>query len=59
MRAPTQGQVGTGNPRKLGQAGWRPAREHSCPAKWLLIAVPGQFRLEAGNVEFCMKSLGF
>lgn len=57
MGVPTQGQVGKGNPRELGQVGWRPAKERSCPARDLLMAAPGEFRLEAAATLKFSESL--
>ena len=64
----SEGQSGKGQTVEVAQVGWRPAGERSHLAHRPLMAVPGEFSLEAaspnfsreaGNLEFHMKSPGF
>ena len=52
-----QARGGKGSTRELGQAGRRSSRGHGCPAKYLLITAPGEFRLEAAATLKFSESL--
>lgn len=67
-RVSDEGQAGKGKAAEVAQVGWRPAGGCSHLARRPLMAVPGEFGLEAaspnflreaGNLEFYMKSPGF